>query len=506
MRTKRIDDAMIAKLPTPASGKKATALGDGLYVVTYASGLKSFGRIERNAAGNNQLKPFAPFADPNGDSVPGAFTYEQARVWMHEHAVAKHRSQATAHADQTRARIELTFDELVEQWHRKKIAPRNDMNDERKRRHLRTVTAHFLNVCMPESNKRWGDVRLAEFNAPGMVDNYEATLYATERRQAKAGERGKSKSTLGHELDGFMQQVFDYAIAQGLLAPQFRPTRNKKVRKPKSVTRYMTIAELERMFEVTSEQAVYGNDAITEFDACFFQVCTFAGIRINSVRLARRSTMHRHAKDFWTFPAEELKKTKTQDAVPTDHHIPITSALAQLIARLDRACELTGVDPFFPERRYLIKDNWREQRAASARSVQKPASQVVPFSASWARKRVNKHAALLAVEGAAPVDYRGHAFRRTQSNWMRELGIPNHIIDLCQARVARETAKTYLTAEARDQVFNAFMIYHAFLEACMQQRGQAFIDAVRARRRADTNAEIAAIRKAAKIRPLAAVS
>lgn len=482
---KRYNDITLGKLTSAGKQKRNVTIGGGLYLIVYASGAKSFARMEKNAAGNNQLRPFAPFA-PEGTEqpAPGAMSLTQAKTWMHEHAIAASNARAAEHHDEARARIEITWSELLTDYIAKKVLPRNDIGADRKQRIQSTLTNHFAKSAVPDVGGTWGETRVALFASSDWTDRYERTLYAIERRQAAGGDR-RGKSTLGHEVDQFMQHAFDYAIGKGYMSSQHRPARNTKVRRPRAVRRYLSIAEIERLLEVTTPAAVYGNDAINDQDACFMRVLLLSGIRQNSARLARRSNMHARDKDFWTFPAEDLKETKVQREVEYEHHIPLTALMRVELARLDELVT-PGVDVFFAERYHAQRD----------------VKEVRPRSRSWAGHLVSEFAGLLGIDTTS--EYRSHAFRRTQSNWMRELGVPDHVIDLCQARVEIGTAKTYLTAELRDQVVNAFEIYHAFIDACMQKKGQAFIDAVRTARQAESRQKIAQLRKAAKVRALVA--
>jgi integrase len=358
------------------------------------------------------------------------------------------------------------------------IEPKNDIGADRKRRYRNTLENTFCKASVPDLDRlNWGSLRLADFKGKEWIQRYHNTLYAIERAGTMTGDK-RGRCTLGNETDQFMQLVFDYAIELEYLAPAHRPKRNKSVRRPRAKTRYLTVAEIEHLLALTTPAAVEASAVMNELDACYLRVLLFTGTRLNSVRLAVRSNMHLRAKDFWTFPSEDLKETKTQREVAYDHHIPLTEPLRRELARLDAIPGVTAVDPFFPERYF-------KKRAPEA---------VKPVSNSWAKHLLGDLAEALGNDGADA--YSGHAFRRTQSNLMRELGVPDHVINLCQARVARDTAKTYLTAELRDQVHNAFDVYHDFLEACTHGKGEEYLQYIRDQRRSGYLKERAARRDA----------
>jgi integrase len=469
----RLEQQIAELAARPPKNKSATPLGAGLYVVTYPSGKQSFARMERNANGHNQARAFAPVKVNASDPTPGALRLIEAQAWIATHAIASEASQARELELATLDKSTLTFAELIAQFLDKKIDPRNDMNADRKRRYRNTLENTFCKSTVPDLGGQWGKLKVGAFTGGVWIDRYETTLFKIERESIATGSR-RGKSTLGHEVDQFMQKVFDYAIRRGVLLPEHRPERNKDVRRPKAITRHLSVAEIERLFTATTPQAVTKAEAMNELDACFMRVLMLTGIRLNSVRLARRSNMHVHAKDFWTFPSDDLKETKAQREAPADHHIPLTDLLQRELARLEESLP-AECDPFFPERYHRKRDY-----------------DAKPRSQSWAKHLLAEFATTL---GNTKQPYTAHAFRRTQSNVMRELGVPDHVIDLCQARVPRDTAKTYLTAELRDQVQNAFDLYHDFLEACMQAKGEEYLQAVRDRRRADYVKERVAIRK-----------
>lgn len=479
--SRRWTDERIAGLPTPKS-KKPTSIGEGLYVMVYPTGSRSFATLTINDNGHPQFKPFAKVRTNKEANAGSAMTLEQARLYVLEHRVAL----ATDRHDELERRVKdkrtLTFSDGLEEFLEKKILPRN-IGKDRKQRYRHTLTAHLMNRKIPEHTLTWGALKFADFGGGAWSDRYEQTLRQVEQRAALGGDR-RGACTLAHQTDQFAQQFFDYCVKREWMRLEHVPERLKHVNKPRAITRALSVAELEHMFAVTTREAVYGNDTINEFDAVCMRLLAITGIRLDSVRLARRSHRNLQARGFWTFPADDLKQTSAQREEPTDHHIPMTPLFLREIERLEAVS--ADFDWLFPE------------RYAAARSP----DEVKPRDESWAKHLLGEHAKLLKNEGARK--YTAHAFRRTMSNIMQELGVPDHIIDKCAARVPRGTAKTYLTAEVRDQITNAFEQYHDFLHACMLGKGEDYLEDVRAARTADMRKENAARRKRLGIKPFAA--
>jgi integrase len=481
MSAPRWSDERIASLRLPKKGKSATPynLTEGLALRVYPSGVKSFGYVERNAKGNPQFRPFAKHG-MTSDVAANVLTVADARIKL----LAVKLANATAAPvdpaldanapprDADGAPVGgHTFRTALKDWITTKVAIMT-IQPERKHRYKQTLTDHFCDQIVPDFAPQtlWGELKVEKFVGGKWEDRYETTLLRVQQREALGGNR-RGPCTLAHQTDVFARKFFKYLVKCGYMKPEHKPTKIEGANEPRSIERALSIAEVEKLFAVTSRAAVLANPAINEYDAVMLRLLLITGLRVNSLRLMCRSMRGASARGFWTVPAETLKKTKTQTEAPHDHLIPITPLLAREVARLD---DLSG------NYDYLFIERYASRKRARGEAVE-------PLSDSWAKHLCDEHAATLGNTGGN--HYTAHAFRRTQSNTMLEFEIPEKVIDLCHARIAQGTAKTYLTAKVRDQVCNAFEQWSMFLTACEHGKGDAYIDDLRDARTADKRAE-----------------
>jgi integrase len=277
--------------------------------------------------------------------------------------------------------------------------------------------------------------------------------------------------------------MFAFAVSERYLSYEDVPERLEDINKPRVNKRYLSIAEIETLLQVTSVKGVRTIDGINDYDAMLLRLLLLTGCRLKPMRLAQWSDMGNKLKGFWTFPANRNKQTTRAKAAPEDHLVPVTDLLQ---SELNRLAEVSGDYPvLFPE------------RYAGSREAVKVRSE------GWAKHVVVDHA--LQLKNTGEDAYGTHALRRTMNNVMRELEIPDEVIHVCNSRVPKGVDATYLTTKLRPQCIVAYEKYHAFIAACMQGKGDAWMEEVTKEKRSALRKQLDGISKKLKLKPIAGI-
>lgn len=470
-------DEQVADIPTPRKTAKIYRLtDDGLQVKVQKTGTRSFGYSATNeASGNYQFYPFGQHGH-GSDRKPGTLTFAEAYQKLLERKLGAIKQRSGPQPPRVFIDPNTTFTQLHADFIANDINTR-EMTDEHKRRYERTLETYFIRQPIAGGTGKWGDLRVADFASGDYAAAYVATLMNVQARAAKGGMR-LGKCTLAKETDTFARVMFEYACLKKLMTVESIPAKITKLNKPRSIARYLALAEIEGLLRATSVEQIAKNDALRAtlgtdkasreqaeklldtMGAVFLRLTLATGLRIDSMRLARRSMLDKHSRGMWTIKHSDLKETSAQKEAPTNHYIPITPFIVREINRLD---EISG------EHDYLFTERW----------ISDP-DKVEPRSVSWASHLVAHHAEALDVESDDP--WRAHALRRTMNNWMQELGVPHEVIHKASARMPQGLAKTYLVSEMRDHVVDAFEKFHDLVEACELGKGEDWMADIREER------------------------
>jgi integrase len=479
---KPLTDADIDKMKLPASKYSMHTVEGSLRLKVFKTGAKTFGYFARNANDNNQFVVLGQYGHgPN--RTPGSLTVAQAADQLHLIKQANRAAKAQTKIDQDGAARapgaadtlgpDTTFFQLFADYDAMSISVREG-TDGTRARWRNVIKKHFLSYAIPKGRGVWGQMRVREFAGASSKVAYTFHLKQLQMQPAKGHSR-TGKCTLGGETQRKVYGLLQHAVLHGLLTVNDLPPRLKGLQKERAINRYLSVDEIESLLRATEPSVCDTLNALPlvkgkkqtrmkEYDACYLRMLLLTGGRVNSVRLARRSMRDTVKKGFLTFPAADMKQTVAQKEEPVDHHLPVTKLLARELARVDKSSG--AFDYYFPER-YAAK------RLAKGLKVS-------PRTADWAKKICKAKRKLLGNVGPKP--YTSQALRRTMSNHMRDLEIPNHVIDVAAGRVEKGTDKTYITGDMPDQVFVAFQKYHAFLEACMQGKGELWMNDVKSAR------------------------
>jgi integrase len=476
MRSQHWTDEQVADIPTPRKSPKIYKLtDDGLYLKVYKTGSRSFGYQATNAAGHYQFYPWGQHA-PSDARTPETLTFHEAYEKLLAHKLTL-LTQKSGHALPPKALIDktTTLGQLAADYFRKDVETR-DISTDHKNRIMRTLTNYFLNQPVAEGVGKWRDVLVVNCARGDVHEQYTHSLMKVQDRAAKGGDR-RGKCTLAKECDTFARGLFAFACTRQLLTIESVPPKLKKANAPRNVSRWLPIIEIESLLKATSPQAIANNDArrrnmgeyeltqcddklLDTFGAVFLRLTLATGLRIDSMRLARREMLNKHSRGMWTIRHVDLKETAAQKQAPTDHYIPLTPFILRELARLD---DLSG------EHDFLFTERWIGD-----------GTQVEPRSKSWASHLVGKHDDELSIDPDDP--WRAHALRRSHNDWMQELGVPTEVIHKASARMPQGLAKTYLVSEMRDHVVDAFEKYHDFLDACEHGKGEDWMADIRGER------------------------
>ena len=324
------DEKLAAKLSTfapPRSGKKPYALGEGLYLMVFATGWRYFARQGRNASGNPQMFKLGDLR--MGHEAPGmGLTLHEARKALLAYQLSTFDERVAKAQERDKTKERMTFTQLRDEWLADKVDVR-PIGADRKRRYRAATDAHFLNRPVPcaAPGVTWGELEVREFGGPQWHTAYEKTLRAAEAHVNRTGDK-RGASTIAYQVDQFLQGMWKYAVRMEYIKHAHAPERLTDVQTPQAIERSLTVRELEHLFAVTTPEAVARAQHMNEVDACFLRLLALTGIRANIAALG--PSLHRACArgGFLYLPGGGLETNQGAEETPARSSHPIDRAHA----------------------------------------------------------------------------------------------------------------------------------------------------------------------------------